>query len=403
VSIKAGQVIHSSDGYVINRIQSAGPGSINVPEEKIYEVGNVQSVGTVRDIPDLSFDLESLAVSSEFEALLTGIDPTTISAQQMFDLATARPLDILSPYKGSMSTFTIVKGIALPHLTLERATYRFGLRQNATQQFSLRGDSIYYIPGSPYHQVITNTGATTYLFGTTPTIAYVESGSTYYAYNITLKDSTDLTISKRLVLGADYTNTAAGFTLLTDWSATYDQIYVTYGSTTVATYPQSVHAGGTQPKAIRGKDIDIYVSDGAATPTLVRWTGVQSYEANWSVQLDNDEEFGNAHFVASDFDVPDVTGSIGVKPVDAADLWSKIANIAGVASTATAGALSSGPLEVEARISDPDTGSVVKTFYISDARFTVPAVSHRTQTKLETTFSFTSDGGNLKIYNGTKP
>ena len=53
-------------------------------------------------------------------------------------------------------------------------------------------------------------------------------------------------------------------------------------------------------------------------------------------------------------------------------------------------------------MSDPDTGSVVKTFYIPDAKFTVPSISGRVQTKLETTFDFTSDAGSLLIYEETR-
>ena len=409
MAIKAGQILHDVNGswgqYVVNRIQSAGPGNINIPEEKVYELGNYESVCTVRDIPDLSFDMESLSVSTEVEALLTNTDPGAVVTQQEFDLLNAVPIDVISPFKSAQGQFDIVRGIVIPHLTLERAAYRFGLRQNATQQFTLRGDSIYYVPGSPYKEVQTNTGAGAYTFANTG-IVYSESGDDYYAYNITLKNSAGNEY-QRLVLGTDYTNTSAGFTLISgtyvDDTTTYDEIHVVYGSTTAATYNQTVHAGDTQPCAIRGRNIDVYVSDGAATPTLVRWTGVQSFETTWSVTLENDEEFGNDKFVGTDFDVPEVTGSIGVKSVDALDLWSKISNIAGVPAAETAGALSSVALELEVRLSDPDTGSVVKTFYVPDARFTVPSISGRVQTKLETTFNFTSDTGDLKIYQDTRP
>jgi len=402
MAIKAGQILHDVNGYVINRIQSAGPGNVNVPEEKVFELGNFESVCTIRDIPDLSFDMESLSTSTEVEALLTNLDPELTLDGQEFDLSDSQPIDVLSPFKSATNQFDIVNGIIVPHLTLERASYRFGLRQNATQQFTLRGDSIYYVPGTPYKETHAHIGATTYTFSTLPTITYSEAGDTFFAYNITLKSGAT-NLFKRLFLGTDYTNTSTGFTLLADESGTYDQIHVVYGSTTPTTYPSSVHKDATvQPCAIRGKDIDVYVGDGAATQLLVRWTGVQSFETTWSVTLENDEEFGNSKLVSTDFDVPEVTGSLGLKPLDAAELFTRIANIAGVATNVTAGALTTDPLPVEVRLSDPDTGSVVKTFYISDARFTVPSISGRIQTKLETTFNFTSDSGSLKIYQGSR-
>ncbi len=402
MAIKAGTFLHDVNGTVINRIQTAGPGSVNVPEEKVFELGNYQSVGLVKDIPDLSFDMESLAVSTEIEALLTNLDPSLTTTQQEFDLADAVPIDVISPFKSGDGAFDIVKGVICPHLTLERASYRFGLRQNATQQFTLKGDSIYYVPDSPYKEIITNTGATTYSFANTPTIDYIEDGDTFSAYNITLKDSTTK-VSKRLFLTTDYTNTSSDFTLLVDNSTVYDEIHVVYGSTSAATYNQTVHAGATQPTAIRGRNIDVYVSDGAATPVLIRWDGVQSFETTWSVTLENDEEFGNSKFVDTGYDTAEVTGSIGVKSSDAADLWDKIANIANVTTSVTAGALSAVDLELEVRLSDPDTGSVIKTFYIPEARFTIPSLSGRVETKLETTFNFTSSTGDLKIYEDTRP
>ena len=380
------------------------PGNINIPEEKVNELGNFESVCTIRDIPDLSFDMESLSVSTEVESLLTNKDPGVAVAMTEFDLQNAVPIDVISPFKSGINAFDIVNGVIVPHLTLERASYRFGLRQNATQQFTLRGDSIYYIPGSPYKEVITNTGTGPYSFATTPTILYNEGTDAIYAYNITLKDSTT-NVSKRLFLTEDFTTTgtpATAFDLIEDLSTTYDEIHVTYGSTTAATYNQTVHSGATQPCAIRGKDIDVYVSDGAATPVLVRWDGVQSFEVTWSVTLENDEEFGNTHFVGSDFDVPEVTGSIGIKSEDATNLFEKIRNAAGVTAGETIGAIESVTLELEVRLSDPDTGAVVKTFYVPDARFTVPSLSGRVESKLEATFNFSSDGGTLLIYEETR-
>lgn len=402
MAIKAGQILHDANGYVINRIQSAGPGNINIPEEKVYELGNFESVCTIRDTPDLSFDLESLAVSTEMEAIITNRDPTATVNGQEFDLVNFQPVDFISPYKSGTNAFDIVTGVVVPNLTIERASYRFGLQSNASQQFTFRGDSIAYVPGTPYKEVITNTGVGPYSFATTPTISWTESGNVFYAYNITLKNSAS-NVYKRLFLGTDYTNTSTDFTFTEDLSSTYDEIHVTYGSSTAGTYASTVHKDATvQPCAIRGRDIDIYVGQAAATETLVKWTGVQSFETTWSVQLENDQEFGNARFVSTDFDVAEVTGSIGIKAADPTELFERINNVAGAASNVTVGALNSLPLAVEARLKDPDTGAVVKTFYIEDARFTVPSISGRVQSKLETTFNFSSETGSLKIYEGSR-
>lgn len=401
MAIKTSQILHDAEGFVIDRLQSAGVGSVNIPEEKIYELGNFQAVATVRDIPDLSFDMESFDVSTEIEALLTGVDPTTVVDGDEFDFNDAKPLDVISPFKSAINQFDIVKGIAVPHLTLERAAYRFGVGQNSTQSYTLRGDSIYYIPGSPYSEVFTNTGTGTYTFDNTA-VVYKERGDDVYALNICLKDSNSNRY-KRLVLGTDYTNTSSGFTLLNDESATYDEIHVVYGSTTAATYNQAVHQNvSVKPAAVRGKDIDVYVGTFGATPVFSRWTGVQSFEVNRNVNLDNDQEFGNYHYVSQDYDVAEVTGSITVRPRDVEDLFDKIAQVSDVDPGEIVGPHSSIPLPLELRVSSPDTGDVVKTLYIPDARFTIPGYSPRVQQKLEVTFDFASDGGQLLVYAGER-
>lgn len=403
MSIKAGQIIHDAQGFVIDRIQTGGVSNLNIPEEKIRELGNFLTVATVRDIPDLSFDLESLDVSTEIEALSLGIDPTSVNAGDEFDFLDSKPMDVISPFKAGQGLYTIVKGIVLPYLTLESLTYRFGTRQNATQQMTLRGDSVYYIPGSPYYEEFSGNGVTTVFTLAHTAILYNESGDDVYALGVCVVKS-DGTY-QRLFHGIDYTDTATTFTLADATLAPAgSKIRVVYGSTTQATYAQTVHQGtSVKPAAVRGKDIDVYVGSSAATPVFSRWTSVQNFEVTRRVNLDNDEEFGNPHYVAQDYDTADVTGTVTVRPRNPTDLWDKIHQVANVADNEVVGPLTSITLPVELRINDPETGDRVKTLYVPDARFTVPSVQGRVQQKTEVTFNFSSDEGQLLVYAGERP
>jgi hypothetical protein len=379
-------------------------GNINVNEEKIYELGNYRTVATVRDTPDLSFDIESLDVSTEIEGLITNQLPATVNEE--FDFTNARPVDVLSPFKSNQGAFDIIKGVAVPYLTLESATYRFGVRQNATQQFTFKGDAVYYIPGTPYLQTFTKAGTGPYSF-TNSAIAYSEAGDTLYAVSLCWVASDNSTYG-RLFINDDYTNTAGGFTLTAIGDGKVPAgatIKAVYGSTVAATYPQTVHQNvSVKPAAVRGKDIDLMVYDtGQATPALARWTGVQSFDVNWRANLDPDEEFGNSHFVSQDYDVAEVSGSITLRPRDVVDLWAKIHQISGVPTNQIVGPLAAAPLALELRIASPETGGIVKTLYIEDARFTPPPLQGRVQQKLETTMNFDSDSGVLKVYNGSRP
>jgi hypothetical protein len=64
--------------------------------------------------------------------------------------------------------------------------------------------------------------------------------------------------------------------------------------------------------------------------------------------------------------------------------------------------LSSQPLELEIVIRHPDTGAVLKTLYLEDARFDPPPVPVRANSTIETTLPFNSDGGRLLVYKGAR-
>ena len=402
MAIKSGQIIHDVHGFVIDRIQTGGVSNLNIPQEKIYELGNYQTVATVRDIPDLSFDMESFDVSCEVEALIHGVNPSSVTSGQEFAFSTTYPIDVISPFKAGNGVFTVVKGIAVPYLNLEQVTYRFGVGQNATQQFTLRGDGVYYIPGSPYSQTFTLVNNTlTYNF-TNTALPYEEAGNTLYALGACVKNTSGA--YKRLFFGTGtngYSNTSAGITLNTDWfDSGYTTLHVVYGSATVATYSQAVHPStSVKPAAVRAKDTLVYVGDGTSTSTLELWSGVQSFEVTRRVNLDNDEEFGNSHYVSSDYDTADVTGSITVKAADATALWDLIHQVSGTTTSEIAGPIEAPSLEVMLQVRDPDTGDILKTWDIPDAKFTLPGAQGRVQQKLEVTFPFTSDAGLLSVYN----
>lgn len=416
MSIKAGQILHVMNQFVVDRIQTGGPGNLNIPQERIFELGNYQSVAIVRDTPDLSFSLDCLDVSTEVEALLTGsADPsadvlgTDGTTGTVYKLANSKPVDILSPFKSATGAFDVVKGVAVPQLTLESASYRYGLKENAGETFSLKGDSIFYVPGTPYLNKFTGNGSTTlYAFNNgaaTPTpisaLTYTESGTTYYALNVSVD-------GVRKFKTLDYTETSSGITFLTA-PANGAKIRIVFGSATAATYAQSVHEGtSVKPAAIRGKDIEVYVG-GTAITSPTRWSDVQSFGAEYRVTLEDDYEFGNSRAVARDYsDVPQVSGTIELKPISPQALFDKLNTITGVSSNAIVGPGSSVTLPIEVRLKNPEsggtssaaTGTILKTLYIPDARFTIPGYEGRAQQKLVSTLNWESDTGTLKVFKG---
>lgn len=413
--------------FIVDRIQSGGAGNLNIPQERVYELGNYQSVGIVRDVPDLSFTLDVLDVGTQVEALLYGsTDPSTdvlgdgtATAGALYDLSTSKTFDIISPFKSAQGAFNVVKGVAVPQLSLSEVSYKYGLKQNAGETFTLMGDSIYYVPGIPFLVTYTGDGTlTNFLFqavvvgsGTaTPltALAYTESGETFYALNVSVD-------GVRQNKDTDYTEDANSVTFTTP-PAAGAKIRIVFGATHDAQvtpaaievdYTQNVNADlSVKPAGIRGRDIRVYI--GGMNVTNL-WHDVQSVDLDWKVSLDADFEFGNAHAVNRDYvDAPDVTGTIGLKSITVDALFAKLNQITGVTAGDVVGPNSSVTLPVVIHLLNPDSGgtsavprgTVLKTLFVPDARFTIPGYNGQVSQKLTSQLQFESDKGALKVVKG---
>ena len=480
MAIKGGQIIHAGNGnLVIDRIQTGGPGQLNIPTEKIYELGNYKSVATVRDTPDLTFSLESFDVSTEIEAMLAGqaqtrnftgdmpagntltatdanftsadvgtqivvegagpagadlnttisgvtnattatladAATTAVNGAQVelsqaggIDLAKAVPIDIASQFKAGQNApepFKVISSIAAPFLYVEQMSYRFGLRDNATQTAQLRGDTIFYNPGATFTQTVAGTGVAGQTIATSNPAYQVAEGDNRRVLAVTAG-------TKRLSFGADYTETYGGVgadgaavtTVTIDEAVPTNQnIRIVYSSPSQVDYPQSVHPSVVvKPAAVKGRDIEIYLGgydpDDVAGSQVNKLTSVQAANVDWRVTIEKDEEFGNAYAVGQDFDVPQVNGSIDIKPRDPAELLALLRKAAGVTDpNAVLGTKSSVPLPMDIVVKNPDDNDrTMKRLHVPDARFTPPGVSGRVQQKLTTSLPFESDEGTLLVY-----
>ena len=403
MAIKGGQILHTVNGFLIDRIQTAGVSSLNINEERIEELGNYEAIGIIRDIPDISFEIETYDMSPALENIFTGRAEDFATGGTQLDLvAEYTAVDVLSPFKTGPAGTTIIKSIAIPYLSLESLSYSFALNDPASMTASMKGDSVFYSPGDVYRETADGDGTTvifTYGDGTGgvvgPSLKTVIDGTDHWVLGVMVD-------GVRMFQGTDYTATATALTFevgSTPETGT-DNVVIVYANATASTWLQAVH-DSTVPIAIRGRDIEIIVSDfGGGNP--VSWTGIQSGSIDWRVSLERDEEFNNTQIVAQDFDIPEVSGSVSLKSVNATELWDKIMQAAGVtASDEVANATNDVPkLDVEIILKDPADGSTLKTLICPDAKFTLPALSGSVGSKLETDFAFTSESGVLEIYVG---
>lgn len=74
MSIRSGKIIIDSSNFVVDRIQTNLPGPLNIPEEKIYDLGNSMSISTVRDTPEIKFDMWDTSLPRNYRAIATNRD-----------------------------------------------------------------------------------------------------------------------------------------------------------------------------------------------------------------------------------------------------------------------------------------------------------------------------------------
>ncbi len=511
MAIKAGQLIHVANQILVDRAQTGGPGTVNLNRTKVYELGNYLAVGSITDIPDLSFTLESFDASAEMEAMLCGFnfggtratqtvtvtgapdggtftltfsgqttaaiafdatastvqtrlvnlsniavgevsvsgaaggpytvifsgtltssgstalmtangasltggtspDVTVVGADGLADgfamrLDQSMPIDVASEFKmgkTASSPFDTVGSVAIPFLAVESVSYKFGVTENAAQTVTLKGDGLFYTPGSVYIQETAGTNSANQTILLEHDV-YPFNGDTVAGTKYAL--SVSLSTGQRLTFGSDYTEGVVGsgatrtitLTILAAVPTT-TTIRVSYASDAVKAFPQAVHAvaSATRPAAIRGRNITVAVG-GVALAN--RWTSITSVALDYKVALQRDEEFGNSQIVNQDYDVPDVSGNINIKPRDYAELYRRVRTIAGVTDGEVAGALTTNPLPLYIELHSPDDGTVLKSFYVPDARFNLPGYSGRVQQKLEVQMDWTSDTGDCTVYKGRK-
>lgn len=536
MAVKFGRVVTIGNGFLVERAQNVGSPNLQIPIERIQETGNPNAVSVERDIPQLSFDVESLDATIDTEAMIVNVDPSTLSNGDVIRFTNAQPLDIVAPWIKAGNTRFSEAGVIWPHLTLTSATWRFGVgTQGATQTFSFSGDSQYSANLTPYREefagargaddAVTVSGDATVTSATAAftaddvggaisgpgipagtTIDSINSATSIemsaqatasatgvdivitppgvFAYANTAVETTEegddifaLGVCvyradgsyERLFSGVDYTSDQDEVTLL-DPSILGDVgsvLAVVYFSAVPFEFGPAIHSTpSVKPGKVKGKNINLYiavgpmrsfnaaVSNGDATltaaggaftsadvgaklagtgipdgttilsvtnsttvemsananatstsvkelhPPLVRWDGVQQVEISWRVTLDNDQELGNAHNVASDYDIPEVSGSITLRPGSSQALFNKINQVTGTPAGKVANLLSTTALELQIRIENPRSGQIVKTFRVRDAVILPPGTQTRVGAKAEPQLQWSSDSAVLDIIKG---
>jgi hypothetical protein len=411
MSVHAGSIITVAGANVIDRIQSAGLGDVNVPVETIREVGNRLVVDKVPTEPDFTFTMESYDVSTDLLAWLTGKTGAQASGSPpgagdpdgtAYAWEDCKPVNICSPWKdpNTGSAGVIQAGHLVPAYYATRLTYRFGATDFATQTAELGGGSFYYGPGAPVEAFATGDGAQTAYASPDPTIQHRiggAGGTTFRnVFGVIVANQPQIEDVDFTVTGGNGTPATIHFTVA---PATGALVKFAYFTSAAKSYPQTVHAATiVKPGAVRGRNIQIFLG-----ADRQRMGSVQTFELEATVDSEIEREIGNEDPVGRTINGTDTTGTITVRSKDAPSFLALLSKLTGVAATEVFGYLNLNPIPVEVQIQNPkNPGQILKTLYVSDGIFQPPGTPARVNTPTDFAIRFDSQNGTFVEYKGAK-
>ena len=416
MSVHAGTILHVGGNNVIDRIQSAGLGDVRLPIETIREVGNRLIVDKVPGEPDFTFTMESLDVSTDLMALLTGKVGASASASAPgagdadgteYRWSDVEFINLASPWKDPTtgSAGVVEAGHLIPGYFPTRLRYRFGVTDNAVQEVELAGGSFYYAGYAPVEEYAAGNGATTAFVTSEATRAHRKGGPE----GTTFRNVFGVIVDGQLQTeGVDYSVAIAGgphgvaTITFAAAPAAGAQIKFSYFTGAAKAYPQPVHASTvTKPGAVRGKHIPIFLGAGGDRE---RVGGVQSVELEATVDGEVEREMGNDEIVGRRIDGTNVTGSITVRAKDADAFLDTLSKVTGVATDEVFGYFNLESIPLEIPILNPkDPGTVLKTLYVSDAQFQPPGTPARVNAPTDFVLRFESISGEFSEFKGAMP
>lgn len=414
MSVHAGTILHLAGANVIDRIQSAGLGDVRVPIETIREVGNRLVVDKVPGEPDFTFTLETLDVSTDLMAWLTGKVGSGATPPGNADPAGTEYkwddvrhfLNVTSPWKDAASGAAgdVQAGHLIPGYYPTRTRYRFGVTDNAVHEVELGGGTFYYAASPPVEEYATGDGVATSYATSEGTVRHRKGGAGGTVYRDVFGVIVDGVL---MVEGVDYTvarDVGTGVATITFTTAPENGALIRFSYFTQAAkaFPQSVHPSTVvKPGAVRGRNIHVYLGSGGARQKL---SGVQSIELEATIEGEVEREMGNDEPVGRTVNGTDCTGTINVRSKDADAFIALLSKVTGVATDEVFGFFNSTSIPVEIQIENPKAaGTIIKTLYVADGQFQPPGTPARVNTPTDFALRFDSVSGTYSEFKGAKP
>jgi hypothetical protein len=420
VTVKAGDIVTVAGHTVLQRLQSQGLTNAKIPVSTIREIGNDLVVDKVPQEADFTFAMESLAVDCSLEAILhgevaTGSTPETgagfaDATGTEYKWETSQQINVISPWKDPLSfgSGNVAAGHIIPGYFPSKLSYKFGVTDNSSMSAELRGGMFYYADFAPTEDVFTGVTGTQAYVSEEPAIRYRRGGVSGSTFEVALGV---LVNGVWMVRDEDFAETGGGpasaaeavTVTFTGYTVkTGDAIRVAYFTTNAHSFPESVKESAiTMPGAVRGRNICVSVASGGAD-TWQRMFGVQNFGLDASFDITPERELCNDELVGFTVNGTDTTGTIGMHAKDQSAFFTFLKQITGLDTTQeVVGYLNLNPLRVKIEIQDPkNPGSILKTLYIPDAIFDIPATPARVNAVVDFSFTFESLTGTYSAFKG---
>jgi hypothetical protein len=410
MSILAGDILHVGGQNVIDRIQQAGLGNVNLPVETIRECGNREVVDKIPQEPDFTFTLQSFNVGTELMAFLTGKSGAQASGSfpgssdpegTEYNWLDCGFVNIASPWKnGATGSAGVVEaGFLIPGFYPTRYTLNFGVTDNAQQQVELSGGSYYFAEAAPREEKFEGNGATKGFETTDVTVHYRKGG----AEGTTFRDVFGVLVNGQLqVEGTDFTVTGGNGTKakveFTEAPANKADIRVAYFTSAAKSYPQNVHAS-TQvlPGAVRGRNIVIEINE-------KRVGGGQTFTLEATVEGEVEREMGTEDIVAYIVKGTDVNGTFTVRPKNRAEFFNILHEITGVSKSEVFGWFNEHTVQLDVLIQNPkNPAKILKTVRVKDAKFQPPGQQAQVNSATDFAINYSSINGTFSEFKGEAP
>jgi hypothetical protein len=413
MSIPAGSLLHVGGKNVIDRLQSAGLGDVNLPIETIRETGNREVVDKVVGEPDFTFSMESYDCSTEPMAWLTGgIGAGVGSAQAPGDAdpegtpyswldAATQCMNIISPWKDatSGSAGTIEAGVLIPGYYPIKLNQRYGVTDNSTFTIELGGGSFFYAKATPEEDFFEGNGSKEDFETNHPTIHYRKGGvdgTTFRdVFGVIVNGDLQTEDVDYVVTGGNGSKAKIEFTVAPPNKA---DIRCCYFTSDAKAYPQTVHPDVVvKPGAVRGRNIRIVIEGQRAG-------NGQSFELEASVEGEVEREMGNEEIVGRTVNGTDVNGTFTVRSKDSDAFFALLKEVTGVEEDEVYGWFNDHTVSLDIEIENPkNPGKLLKTIRIDDAKFQPPGTPARVNQPTDFAVAWSSVNGNFTEFKGEAP